>query len=194
MAAHEVQLRDGSATVKVRDPVVTALLFFIPFYALFWYYFINRELADLGRSKGTNELGDSPGTSVLALFPGGLIIVPALISYWNTAGRIQAAQRIAGTAGEHINQGLSLILMIIFAPVGGWWYQNELNKVWAIEVEGGPAQLTGAEAAQAAAAAAPQAAEPAPSPSQQAPPPPPPGEEPPPAPGQQPPPRPPSGT
>jgi hypothetical protein len=187
MAAYEANLKDGSARVKVRDPVVTALLFFIPFYALFWYYFINRELADLGRSKGTTELGDSPGTSVLALFPGGLIIVPAVISLYNTAGRIESAQRISGTAGEHINKVIALLLMVIFSPIGGWWYQNELNKVWALETEGGPAALPGAEAEAPVAPPAP-AGQPATAPApEQAPPPPPPA-------GEQSPPPPPSGS
>ena len=88
MAAPEVPLRGASAQVKLRNPVNTALLSLIPFYALFWWYYINKEMVELGRARGTDQLGDSPGTSVLALFPGGLIIVPALLSYWNTNGRI----------------------------------------------------------------------------------------------------------
>lgn len=158
MAAQEVTLKDGSTHVKVRDPVITALLFFIPFYALFWYYYINKELADLGRAKGTAELGDSPGTSVLALFPGGIIIVPAIISLWNTAGRIAAAERITNVPGEQINQAIALLLMVIFSPIGGWWYQNELNKVWAVEGPGGGAALPSAAPEQAPAEPAPEPA------------------------------------
>ena len=148
MAAPEVTLRDGNTKVKVRDPVITALLFFVPFYGLFWYYYINKELADLGRAKGTAELGDNPTTSVLALFPGGIIIVPAIISIWNAAGRVAAAQRITGVPGEHINQAIALLLMVIFSPVGGWWFQNELNRVWAIESDGAGAALPAAETAE----------------------------------------------
>ena len=112
-----------------------------------------------GKAKGTNELGDSPGTSVLALFPGGLIIVPAIISLWNTAGRIAAAERITNVPGEHISKGIALLLMIIFSPIGGWWYQNELNHVWAVESDGAGA-LPAAEPEQA------PAAEPVPEPAQ----------------------------
>jgi hypothetical protein len=142
MAAPEVPIRGGDAQIKLRNPVNTALLSLIPFYALFWWYYINNEMVELGKARNTDELGDSPGTSVLALFPGGIIIVPALLSYWNTNGRILNAQRLAGVpGGEQINQAVSFILLIVFAPIGIWWMQNELNKVWARETEEGAALL-----------------------------------------------------
>ena len=81
MAAPEVPIRGGDAQVKLRNPVNTALLSLIPFYALFWWYYINREMADLGKARGTAELGDSPATSVLAIFPGAFIIVPPFVTY-----------------------------------------------------------------------------------------------------------------
>jgi hypothetical protein len=28
---------------------------------IFWWYYINREMADYGRARGTKELGDDPG-------------------------------------------------------------------------------------------------------------------------------------
>jgi hypothetical protein len=158
MAAPEVPLRGASAQVKLRNPVNTALLSLIPFYALFWWYYINKEMVDLGRARGTDQLGDSPGTSVLALFPGGIIIVPAILSYWNTNGRILHAQALAGVpGGEQINQAVSFILLIVFAPIGIWWMQNELNKVWALETDGGAALLQ--QGAPAPAATAPVAGE-----------------------------------
>ena len=80
--AEEVQIRNSTAQAKVRSPVAVALLsvFTIGIYGIFWWYFINREMKDLGEAHGTEEFGTSPGKSVLALFPGGLIIVPALVS------------------------------------------------------------------------------------------------------------------
>lgn len=136
MAAHEVRIRDGGDLVKVREPVTVALLSFFTagIYAIFWYYFVNRELASLGRSKGTDELGDSPGTSVLAVTLGALVIVPAIISIIHTAKRLEAAQRLSGRQ-ELISVGLAVVAWIIFFPVGAWYAQSELNKVWATETE-----------------------------------------------------------
>ena len=142
MAAPEVPIRGGDAQVKLRNPVNTALLSLIPFYALFWWYYINREMADLGKARGTAELGDSPATSVLAIVPGAFILVPPFVTYWTTNGRILKSQALANVpAGEQINQAVSFILMVVFAPIGIWWMQNELNKVWARETEGGAAVL-----------------------------------------------------
>jgi hypothetical protein len=161
MAPPEVPIRGGDAQVKLRNPINTALLSLIPFYALFWWYYINKEMVDLGRARNTDQLGDNPGNSVLALFPGGFIIVPALMSEWNTNGRIVAAQGIAGVPpAEQSNQALAFILLLVFAPVGIWWMQNELNKVWARETEGGAALLQQASAP-GAVPAEPPAAEPA---------------------------------
>ena len=142
MAAPEVPIRGGDAQVKLRNPVNTALLSLIPFYALFWWYYINREMADLGKARGTAELGDSPATSVLAIVPGAFILVPPFVTYWTTNGRILKSQAMANVpAGEQINQAVSFILLLVFAPIGIWWMQNELNKVWARETEGGAAVL-----------------------------------------------------
>src|SRR3954467_15348617 len=93
--AEEVQIAGTSATAKIRSPWAAALLPIITLgiYAAVWYYKINREMADLGRAKGTDELGDSPGKSLLAVTVGALIIVPAILSIIHTFQRIQTAQR-----------------------------------------------------------------------------------------------------
>src|ERR687888_230875 len=66
----------------------------------------------------------------------------SLIPFWNTNGHILHAQALANVpGGEQINQAVSFILLIVFAPIGIWWMQNELNKVWALETEGGAALL-----------------------------------------------------
>jgi len=161
MAAPEVPIRGGNAQVKLRNPVNTALLSLIPFYALFWWYYINREMADLGKARGTAELGDSPATSVLAIVPGAFILVPPFVTYWTTNGRILKSQALAGVpAGEQINQAVSFILLLVFAPIGIWWMQNELNKTWARETEGGAAVLQEGAARPAMASPAPGEAPP----------------------------------
>src|SRR3954453_13090052 len=96
--AEEVQIAGTPAKAKIRSPWAPALLPFITLgiYAIFWYYYINREMRDLGRAHNTDELGDSPGMSVLAVTLGAIIIVPAVISVIHTFQRIQAAQRLTG--------------------------------------------------------------------------------------------------
>jgi hypothetical protein len=161
MAAPEVQLKNGDAQIKIRNPVTCLILDIVTLgiYGLFWWYYTNRDLAALGRARGTNELGDNPAMSVLALVPGGLIIVPAIMTIINTGKRIKAAQRMAGKP-EDANEWIGLILMLVFAPVALWFYQDQLNKVWEVEAEA-PALEPGAGEA-AAAGAAGEAAQSAP--------------------------------
>src|SRR3954468_2542205 len=125
----EVQIAGTPAKAKIRSPWAPALLPFITLgiYAIFWYYYINREMADLGRAKGTDELGDSPGKSVLAVTLGALIIVPAVISVIHTAKRIQAAQRLTGVEPQ-MNGWLAVVMGLLISPVLYAYEQSELNK------------------------------------------------------------------
>ena len=83
---------------------------------------------DLGRAKGTTELGDSPAKSTLALFPGALLIVPAIWTTVTTFQRVQAAQRLSGQA--QINGWLGVVLYIVISPVLYAYMQSGLNSVW----------------------------------------------------------------
>jgi hypothetical protein len=67
--AREIPIEGAGTTAKVRNPIAVAVLTVVTLgvYLVFWWYFVNRELADYGRAKGTDELGDSPATSTLAL-------------------------------------------------------------------------------------------------------------------------------
>src|SRR3954453_17231476 len=97
--AQEVQIAGTDAKAKIRSPWAPALLPFVTLgiYAIVWYYKINREMADLGRAKNTDELGDSPLTSLMAvLFGWILLFIPTIISVVHTAQRIQRAQRLSG--------------------------------------------------------------------------------------------------
>ena len=100
--------------MKVRSPWAAALLPIITFgiYHLVWWYRINRELRDYGRAKGY-DLGQSPVSSLLALFPGGIIVVPALITYWRGTKRIQGAARLAGR--EPPSGWIALILFVVLS-------------------------------------------------------------------------------
>ena len=96
--AYELQLNSSQERVKIRSPWAAALLPIVTLgiYHVVWWYRINRELRDYGRAKGY-DLGQSPTNSLLALFPGSLIIVPPLISYWRGTKRIQGAARLGGS-------------------------------------------------------------------------------------------------
>jgi Domain of unknown function (DUF4234) len=128
--AQELQIAGGQGTAKIRNLFAVALLPFITFliYHFYWWYQINRELRDLGRAKQTDELGDSPGLSLLAVTLGALVIVPALVSNYRGFKRVQAAQRISGV--EPINGWIGLILFIVITPAFWAYIQSGLNAVW----------------------------------------------------------------
>jgi len=131
--AQQVQIPGASAPAWIRNPIVVAILSIVTLgiYLLFWWYLVNREMMDYGRAKGSSELGDNPTKSLLALFPGGLIVVPAIWTTITTFKRVQAAQRIAGQ--EPINGWLGLVLYIVIAPALFGYMQSGLNSVWKAE-------------------------------------------------------------
>jgi len=143
--AEEVQIRSSQAVAKVRNPLAPALLPFITFgiYALVWYYKINKEMAELGRARNTDELGDSPGTSLLAVTLGAFIIVPPFVSSFRTCQRVEKAQRMSGHP-EPTSAGLLFVLSIFIFPVAYYMMQDGLNKVWEGERQGdAPSELSG---------------------------------------------------
>jgi hypothetical protein len=154
--AEEVQIAGTGSTAKIRNPLGTVglSLITIGIYYVFWWYFINREMRDLGRARNA-DLGESPGNSVLAITLGALIIVPAIVTLWTTSGRIEKAQETVGISNR-ASGPIVFILLILIGPVGIWYAQSELNKVWT-------AQGTGAALPQAAAAQ-PAPGEPPPAP------------------------------
>ena len=99
-------------------------------YGVFWWYFVNREMVDLGRARGTSELGDSPGKSVLAITLGALIIVPAILSLVNGFRRVQATQRLTGQA-PLLNGWIALILLVVISPAFNAYLQSGLNAAWS---------------------------------------------------------------
>src|SRR3954467_8746708 len=129
--AQEVQIAGTPAKAKIRSPWAPALLPFITLgiYAAVWYYKINREMADLGRAKNTDELGDSPGKSLLAVTIGWVIIVPAVLSLINTGKRVQAAQRLSGIDPQ-MNGWLAVVMGLLISPVLYAYEQSELKKAW----------------------------------------------------------------
>ena len=125
-----MQIAGAGSTAKVRSPIWVAVwsILTLGIYVVFWWYFINREMADYGRAQGTSDLGDSPTTSTLALFPGGLIVVPAIWTSVTTFQRVQKAQQIVGQAP--LNGWIAVLLYIVISPVFFAYMQSGLNSVW----------------------------------------------------------------
>jgi hypothetical protein len=145
--AQEVQIPGAGSTAKIRSVFAPALLPFITFaiYLIFWWYYINREMRDFGKAKGSNDLGDSPGKSVLAITLGALIVVPAIWSTVTTFKRVQAAQRLAGV--EALNGWIGLILFVVISPAFYAYMQSGLNSVWKAVGEGASTEASPAPTA-----------------------------------------------
>jgi drug/metabolite transporter (DMT)-like permease len=159
----EVQISGTNAVGKIRNPLGVIGLTLITFgiYWIFWYYYTQKELAEMGRARNTEELGTAPGTSVLAVTLGAFIIVPPFVSIYNATKRLDAARRLTGQEG--MEPGLLFLLWIFISPIGLYIYQSDMNKILQAQAGRAPA------APQVAAPPAEQPAQP-----QAAPPPPPP--------------------
>ena len=132
--AYEMKIRGTENEVKVRSPWAVALLPFITFgiYHLVWWYKVNKELKAYGEAKGY-DLGQNPTNSLLAMFPGGIIIIPALITYWRGTKRVMGAAKLGGK--EPVNGWIAILLYLFIAP-GLWAYlQVSLNSLWEAEAE-----------------------------------------------------------
>lgn len=158
--AEELLITGTPATAKIRNPLGVVALSFITLgiYYIFWYYFVNREMKDLGESRGTDECGQSPGTSVVAITLGVFIIVPPFVSHYNSFKRMNAASRLTG-AGDGFDAGLGLLIWIFLSPIAIYIFQMNLNKVW--EAQRGAVAATPAAALETPPQAAEPAAEPA---------------------------------
>jgi hypothetical protein len=96
--------------------------------------FINREMADHGRAQGRNELGHDRTTSMLALAPGAIMVVPAAWTTVTTFQRIQGAQRLHSRVP--INGWIGLILALVLSPALYGFMQSGLNSAWSAAHEG----------------------------------------------------------
>jgi hypothetical protein len=136
--AELVPIQGADSTAKIRSIVWVIVLEIITLgiYGFAWWYFIHRELRDYGRTKSTTELGTSPGTSLLAITLGALVIVPLLVSVYNCFKRVQAAQRLAGITP--INGWIGLVLFLVFYPALMGYMQSGLNPVWQAQAGAQP--------------------------------------------------------
>ena len=137
--AIEMNIPDSDQKAKIRNPwgVVGLTIITIGIYHLVWWYRVNKEMKAFGESRGY-DLGRKPMNSLLALFPGFIIIIPPLVSYWNGTKRIQGTSALAGR--EPIN-GWIVLILYLFLPIAMPAYmQVSLNNVWKQELAAAPGQ------------------------------------------------------
>ena len=124
------ELQVGRASIKRRNPWGTWLLTFftLGIYFFVWYYKINVEMRDYEKS----DVDVAPVKAVLAVTIGALVVVPFVISLYNTADRVRRTQQAAGS-GIVIQPWLALVLAIfrLYQP----YVQTQLNKAWDVEFE-----------------------------------------------------------
>lgn len=122
----------AGALVKVRSPwaPIGLGLLTLGIYNIVWYYKINREVRDFGQARGDRELAESkPGMSVLAITLGAILVIPAIVSFFKTVGRVQRVERLQGR--EPISMGLMIVLAIFgLSFVVYYLLQQHLNNVW----------------------------------------------------------------
>lgn len=157
--AEVVPIQGTSYEGKVRNVLAPVGLSIITLgiYGFVWYYKTNKELAEIGRAHDTEELGTSPGTSVLAVTLGAIIIVPALVSYWNWWHRQQKAAVLLGREEIAFSPVggffITLILWIVGAPI----FQSVQNKIIEAQAQVPAGSAAAAIPAAPAAEAAPAA-------------------------------------
>lgn len=128
--AQDIQLAGNGEKARVRSPlgVIGLTLITLGIYGVVWYFKINKEMAAVGRAKGSEEAGTDPAKSVLAVTLGALVIVPAVISMFNSWKRLGAAERLTGLQ-PGMPPVVGFLLMLLLGPVGTYFMQANLNKV-----------------------------------------------------------------
>jgi Domain of unknown function (DUF4234) len=112
--AEQIDFR--GAEVKVRHPwgVWGLGIITLGIYHLVWWYKINREMRDYSAAAG-RPLGNDPTASVLAVFPGGIIIVPAIWTVVTTSRRVREVREIvSGSASGDPNGFLAAVLTFLW--------------------------------------------------------------------------------
>jgi hypothetical protein len=127
--AEEIAIRGSNYPAKERNPlgVIGLSLITLGIYGIFHYYFINKELAELGKARGTTELGDNPMMSVLAVTIGVLaFFIPPIVSIWGTWKRQNAARQMFGVQ-DGIDNVPGFLLHLFISPVGMYFLQAGQN-------------------------------------------------------------------
>jgi len=128
------ELQIGTGSIKRRDPWGTFLIGIVTLkiYHFVWYYMINREIRD----HSGDEIKVDPALSVLAITLGIVVVIPVLVSFCRTAGRVRRVQRKVGAA-KTISPILALLLgAISFFNLLNWYMpyvQSHVNSAWDVD-------------------------------------------------------------
>lgn len=93
-------------------------------YAAVRHFRVNRELRDFG-------IEVDPTMALLAFFPGGLLLIPYLITNYQTGQRIAVAQETVGLAPTSSGELCAFASLIALLHVP--YQQTELNRAWATD-------------------------------------------------------------
>jgi len=130
---------DGQQYLK-RNPlgVLGLTIITLGIYGLYWYYKVNEEI-----QRFTGDQTISPARSLVAVFPGALLIVPPFIAYYNTANHIvemERAQRIQSEISPALVVVIALVIWVGMPP----YVQEHLNRAWDAASYGGRTASGGA--------------------------------------------------
>ena len=130
------ELTVADAEVKIRHPWGAWALAIITLgiYGLVWWFKINREMRDYSAGRG-HPLGNDPTLSLLALFPGSAIIVPAIWTYWTTTERVATSEEMTGLR-HRVSPWITLLLAVLVFSTHIVYLQYALNDVWREAAEG----------------------------------------------------------
>ena len=111
-AGERIELGNGEAKLRSFWKGFILSVVSLGIYHYFWWYRINDELKEIGVYRDDRSLAESsPTNSVVAILIGWVLVVPPLISIYNTAMRIRRAERLGGVdPGTAINPTLALLL------------------------------------------------------------------------------------
>jgi hypothetical protein len=125
----------GNSSYKRRNPLAVWIgleIITLGIYHFVWWYKINDEAR-----RFLDDPSIRPARSVLALFPGVILIVPPFVTVWRTTGRIAAMQERAGRPGGRASPLISVLLAFVFS-LHLLYMQMELNQIWDAYLRGGP--------------------------------------------------------
>ena len=86
-------------------------------------------MRDYSQEAGA-PLGNDPALSLLALFPGGVVIVPAIWTWVTTTQRAQAVRRMAADGPTEVPSLFLGVLLGFIWATNHPYLQSSLNATW----------------------------------------------------------------